>query len=81
MDINYVNIIDIIGNSIETSIFLKIFKNKKDASYAHIFNSKLEKLPIDLFFNVENFDTVRLKKSAIEAYPIHDRPRGIKNNF
>lgn len=66
-------------DSIETSITLKMFKNKKDASYAHIFNSKLEKLPIDLFFNVENFNPERLKKTAIEAYPIHDRPRGNKD--
>jgi hypothetical protein len=66
--------------SIKTStILLKIFKNKKDASYAHIFGSKLEKLPIDLFFNVENFNPERLKKTAIEAYPMHDRPRGYED--
>lgn len=73
--IDYINILQ---HSIDTSISMKIFKNKEEASIAHIFKSKLLKIPLSIFKNneVNNFDSIRLQKSAVKAYPINDRPRG-----
>lgn len=62
-------------DSIITSVSMKIFKNIEDASVAHIFKSMLVKLPLSLFTDVDNFNPDRLKKKAINAYPINDRPR------
>ena len=63
-------------DSIDTSVSMKIFKNRKDASMAHIFKSKLVKILLSNFNDVENFNKNRLQKSAVKAYPIEDRPRG-----
>jgi hypothetical protein len=70
--------INILQHSIDTSISMKIFKNKEDALIAHIYKSKLVKIPLNTFKNdkVDNFDSNRLQKSAVKAYPINDRPRG-----
>jgi len=70
--------INILQHSIDTSISMKIFKNREEASVAHIFKSKLVKIPLSIFKNneVNNFDSIRLQKSAVKAYPINDRPRG-----
>jgi hypothetical protein len=67
-----------IVDSIDTSVTMKIFKNREEAAFSHIFNSKLVKLPLNTFKNdnVDNFDSVRLQNSAIKAYPLTDRPRG-----
>ena len=69
---NYVNLLH---DSIVTSVSMKIFKNREDASIAHIYKSKLVKLPLSLFTDVYNFNPDRLKKTAVKAYPINDRPR------
>jgi hypothetical protein len=71
----------IIRDSVETSVSMKIFKNKEDALFAHIYNSKLVKLPLTIFnnSNVDNFDSDRLQKSAVKAYPLNNRPRGNKD--
>jgi hypothetical protein len=68
--------ISILQDSIDTSVSMKIFKNRKDSSFAHIFKSKLVKLPLSNFTNIDNFDSNRLQKSVIKAYPINNRPRG-----
>ena len=67
-----------IVDSINTSISMKIFKNREEAAFSHIFNSKIVKIPLNTFKNdnVDNFDSVRLQNSAIKAYPLNDRPRG-----
>lgn len=67
-----------IVDSIDTSIDMKIFKNREEAAYSHIFNSKLVKIPLNTFKNdnVDNFDSVRLQNSALKAYPLTRRPRG-----
>jgi hypothetical protein len=70
------NYINILKDSIYTSIKLKIFKNKKDSLFSHIFKSKLVKIKLSTFKNVDNFNLDRLQKSAVKAYPLHDRPRG-----
>ncbi len=68
--------VSVIKDSIQTSISLKLFKNIEESSFAHIFKSKLVKLPLSLFNNVENFNPDRLQKSATKAYPLNNRPRG-----
>jgi hypothetical protein len=72
---DYVNILQ---DSISTSVSIKIFKNKEDALIAHIYKSKLVKIPLNTFKNdnVDNFYSIKLQKSAVKAYPINDRPRG-----
>jgi uncharacterized protein YqeY len=57
---------------------MKIFKNKEDSSMAHIYKSKLVKISLSIFKNneVDNFNSNRLQKSAVKAYPINNRPRG-----
>jgi hypothetical protein len=67
---------DYLKDSINTSIKIQLFKNKKDSTYAHIFKSNLEKLPLSIFKNVDNFNPERLQYSAVKAFPINDRPRG-----
>ena len=73
---NYINVIQ---HSIDTSVHLKIFKNREDSLKSHIFESKFDKIPLSIFTNVNNFDIQRLQKSAVKAYPINDRPRGSKD--
>ena len=67
-----------IVDSINTSISMKIFKNREEAAFSHIFNSKLVKIPLSTFKNdnVNNFYSIKLQKSAVKAYPLTDRPRG-----
>jgi hypothetical protein len=67
-----------IVDSIDTSVDMKLFKNREEAAYSHIFNSKVVKIPLNTFKNdnVINFDSVRLQNSAVKAYPLNDRPRG-----
>jgi len=67
-----------IVDSINTSVSMKIFKNREEAAFSHIFNSKLVRIPLNTFknYNVDNFNSVRLQKSAVKAYPLTDRPRG-----
>jgi hypothetical protein len=70
-----------IVDSIDTSVDMKIFKNREEAAYSHIFNSKLVKIPLSTFKNdnVDNFDSIRLQNSAVKAYPLTRRPRGNKD--
>jgi len=67
--------INFLQDSIDTSVDMKIFNNREDASMAHIFKSKLFKIPLSVFKNTDNFDPARLQKSAVKAYPIDNRPR------
>lgn len=72
--------ISIIIDSVETSVNLNFFENKKDSTFAHIFKSKLVKIPITKFSkDIYNFNPNRLQNSAIKAYPLNDRPRGISD--
>ena len=65
-------------DSVSTSVSMKLFENKQDAHLAHILKSKLVEIPLFTFANngVENFNSDRLKESAVKAYPLDDRPRG-----
>lgn len=68
--------VSVIRDAIETGITLGLFGSRKDGSYSCIFNSKLGKIDIKEFKNMENFNPDRLQKSGSKAYPIKDRPRG-----
>jgi hypothetical protein len=70
---DYVNILQ---DSVATSVYMKLFKTKEEASFAHIFKSTLVKVPLSLFKEVDNFNPQRLQSSAVEAYPPDNRPRG-----
>lgn len=65
-------------DSVSTSVNIKLFENKQDAHLAHLLKSKLVEIPLSMFANngVENFNSDRLKDSAVKAYPLDDRPRG-----
>jgi len=71
--------VSILQDSIDTSVSMKIFKNREESSIAHIFKSKLVKLKMSIFNNVDNFNSNRLQKTAKKAYPLHNRPRGNKD--
>jgi hypothetical protein len=71
--------VSILKDSIDTSVSMKIFKNREESSIAHIFKSKLFKLKMSIFNNVDNFNSERLQKTAKKAYPLHNRPRGNKD--
>ena len=71
--------ISVIVDSVETSLSMKIFKNKQEALFAHIYKSKLVQIPLSTFKNIVNFNPDRLQKSAVKAYPLNDRPRGKKD--
>ena len=72
--------VSILQDSIDTAVSMKIFKNREDASLAHIFQSKLDKISLSIFKDtnkVENFDPNRLQLTAEDAYPLpNSRPRG-----
>ena len=63
-------------DSIETSVTIKLFKNKKDSSYDHIFNSELVMFKMSECDNLENFNPKRLSQ---DPYPEQNRPRGQRN--
>ena len=71
--------ISILRDSVETSVKLKIFKTFDESLASHINNSKLKNVPMSIFNNVENFNSNRLQNSAIKAYPLNNRPRGIND--
>lgn len=70
---------DSIRDSVETSVSMKLFNSKEEATIKHIYNSKLTQLPLTKFKNINNFNPQRLQKSATDSYPLHNRPRGIKD--
>jgi len=71
--------IEYLNNSIETSVSMKLFKTKEEATMKHMFNSKLISFPLSKCRNLDNFNPERLQKTAVKAYPLHDRPRGDKD--
>lgn len=72
--------VSVLRDSIDTSVSMKIFQNREEASLAHIFRSKLDKIPLSIFKDVDNFDPNRLQLTAEDAYPLPNRrPRGDKD--
>jgi hypothetical protein len=71
------NNIQILKDSISTSVNMKLFTSIEKATHAHIFNSKLEKFLLNKCNDqLLNFNPKRLQKTAVKAYPIDNRPRG-----
>jgi hypothetical protein len=73
---------ELLKSSIDKSVELKLSKNKESSAYAHLYNFKLEKIPLNVFKKdrVKNFPSHRLKARTIEtAYPESDRPKGMYN--
>ena len=50
--------ISTIIDSIHTSLNMKIFKNKEDALFSHIYNSKLVKMPFIYIIFINFFDCI-----------------------
>ena len=70
------DIIQSMIDSAETSVSLKLFPDLKEASYAHIFNTKYTTFLISQCEDLENFNPIRLTD---EPYPVENRPRGQKD--
>ncbi len=73
------NYIETLQDSIETSISMKLFKTKEEATMKHIFNSELISFSLSKCKNLNNFNPERLQSSAVKAYPLDNRPRGDKD--
>jgi hypothetical protein len=71
--------IEVLRDSIETSVSMKLFKSKEEATMKHIYNSNLISFPLSKCKNLNNFGLERLQRSAVKSYPLHDRPRGDKD--
>jgi hypothetical protein len=71
--------IQVLRDSIETSVSMKLFRTEEEATMKHIFNSKLISFPLSKCKNLNNFNPERLQASAIKSYPLHNRPRGDKD--
>jgi hypothetical protein len=71
--------IRIVKDSIRTSIALNLFRSDEESTIKHIFFSKLIFFPLSKCKKLYNFNSERLKKSAIKSYPLYDRPRGNKD--
>ena len=67
--------IQVLHDSIETSVSIKLFKSKEEATIKHIFNSKLIYFQLSKCKNLDNFNPERLQTTAIKAYPLDNRPR------
>lgn len=63
---------DVLRDSVETSINLKLFKTVEEASYAHIFNSKLHNISMEKAKDFENFNPARF---SLQPYPKNNSPR------
>ena len=62
-----------IKDSVETSVFIKLFPSLEIASYNHIFYSHFLLFPISNCITLQNFNYRRL---STNPYPEHDRHRG-----
>lgn len=68
--------LQVIKDSVETSVSIHLFSSLKTSSYYHIFKSKLSKFPLSKCRELNNFNPDRL---SIDPYPKEDRPRGQKD--
>jgi hypothetical protein len=68
--------LQVIRDSVETSVTIKLFPSLKMSSYYHIFKSKLCPFPLSQSRDMDNFNPDRL---STDPYPTTDRPRGKKD--
>ena len=73
------DLIQVLRDSIGTSVEMKLFKSKEEATMKHIFNSKLISFPLSKCKNLNNFNPERLQPSAVKSYPLHNRPKRDKD--
>jgi hypothetical protein len=71
--------IQVLRDSIDTSVSLKLFETKEESTMRHIFHSKQITFPLSKCRNLDNFNPDRLQLSANKSYPLYDRPRGDKD--
>ena len=62
----------VLRDSVETSVNLKLFNSLEEASYAHIFKSKLQEISMEKAQDFENFNPARFR---LQPYPVGDSPR------
>jgi ParB-like nuclease domain len=67
------DVVNIIQDSVDTSVTLKLFTSRKSSMYYHIFHSSYVKFPLSQLKTLDNFDTKRLSGNP---YPKENRPRG-----
>lgn len=72
-------VIQIVRDSVETSVSMGLFKTKRDALYAHIYRSQPSMLSFSKIRQMDNLNPGRLQRRASEAYPPNDRPRGARD--
>jgi hypothetical protein len=65
--------LEVIKDSVETSVCIKLFPSLEIASYNHIFYSHFSLFPISNCITLQNFNSMRLSNNP---YPEDDRPRG-----
>jgi hypothetical protein len=68
--------LQVMKDSVETSVSIKLFSSLKISSYYHIFKSKLCSFSLSKCRELNNFNPARLSK---DPYPKEDRPRGQKD--
>lgn len=71
--------LEILRDSVETSVSMGLFKTKRDALYAHVYRSHPTDLSFSKIRRMDNFNPDRLQRSASLAYPPKDRPRGARD--
>jgi ParB-like nuclease domain len=67
------DVVNIIQDSMDISVTLKLFTSRKSSVYYHIFHSSYVKFPLSQLKTLDNFDINRLTK---DPYPKENRPRG-----
>ena len=65
--------IDIIHDSVCTSVTMKLFRTMKSSIYYHIFHNSYVMFPLSQVKILDNFDINRLSNNP---YPKENRPRG-----
>ena len=74
-----IDYMQVLRDSIETSVSMKLFNSNEEATMKHIFNSELISFPLSKCKNLNNFNPERLQSSAVKSYPLDNRPRGDKD--
>ena len=71
--------LSVINDAMETSVSMKLYKNIASASIACITRSYSGTFNLNNIDSLNNFNVERLKDTAVLAFPVNDRPRGIKD--
>ena len=64
---------DVMNDSVKTSLRIGLFSSLEIALRNHVFNSTFVNFPLSKCTELHNFNPMRLSKNP---YPEHDRPRG-----